>query len=177
MSQTIVAHRYAKALLDLAIEKKSLEKVYSDIQDFVEICDNNHDLVLTFKSPIIRHEDKMAIIKKLFENKYDAITFSIFKIITEKNREALIPSIAKEFIHIYHNYKGIEKAEIISAIALSEDQKKNFQKILEDYSGKMIQIVEKVDASLVGGYIVRIGDKQIDDSIRRKLNDLKVAMA
>ncbi len=177
MSQTIVAHRYAKALLDLAVEKKSLDQVYADMVDFVEICENNHDLVLTFKSPIIKHQDKMAILSNLFEKKFNPVTFSIFKIITEKNREAFIPAIAKEFLNIYNVHKGIQKADIISASPLTDSQKKQFQKVLEDFSGKTIQINEKIDENLIGGYIVRIGDKQIDDSIKRKLNDLKVAMA
>lgn len=177
MSQTIVAHRYAKALLDLAKEKNALENVYHDMVDFVETCENNYDLVLTFKSPIIKHQVKLSIITKLFEKRFHPISFSIFKIITEKNREAYIPAIAKEFLTIYDEFKGIQPAQVVSASPLTDTQKKHFQKILEDYSGKTIKIQEKVDENLIGGFLVRIGDKQIDDSIKRKLNDLKVAMA
>jgi F-type H+-transporting ATPase subunit delta len=98
-------------------------------------------------------------------------------IITNKNRESILPAIAKQFINLYTEHKGIQKAEITSASPLTDDQKKSVTKIVKDYTGKEVELTEHIDESLIGGFILRVGDQQIDDSIRRKLNDLKVTMA
>lgn len=177
MSELIVASRYAKSLLDLAIEKKAVDQVYKDMLNFAESCEASQDLVLAMKSPIIKHSDKLAILTKLFKKSFSPISFSIFEIITNKNRERVLPAIAKQFVALYADYKGIQKAEVISATALTADQKKHFTTLVKQHTGKEVELVEKVDSSLIGGFILRVGDKQIDDSIRRKLNDLKVSLA
>ena len=177
MSELIVAHRYAKSLLDFAIEKNVVDAVYTDTVGFKETCEGSKDLVLALKSPIIKHYTKLAILNKLFKSIFNPITYSIFVIITNKNRESILPAIAKQFINLYTEFKGIQKAEITSASALTEDQKKAVTKIVKDYTGKEVQLTEHIDESLIGGFILRVGDQQIDDSIRRKLNDLKVTMA
>ena len=173
MSELIVAHRYAKSLLDFAIEKNVVDAVYTDMVGFKETCEGSKDLVLALKSPIIKHYTKLAILNKLF----NPVTYSIFVIITNKNRESILPAIAKQFINLYTEFKGIQKADITSASPLTEDQKKTVTKIVKDYTGKEVQLTEHIDESLIGGFILRVGDQQIDDSIRRKLNDLKVTLA
>jgi F-type H+-transporting ATPase subunit delta len=177
MSELIVAHRYAKSLLDFAIEKNVVDAVYTDMVGFKETCEGSKDLVLALKSPIIKHYTKLAILNKLFKSIFNPVTYSIFVIITNKNRESILPAIAKQFINLYSEHKGIQKAEITSASPLTDDQKKSVTKIVKDYTGKEVQLTEHIDESLIGGFILRVGDQQIDDSIRRKLNDLKVTMA
>ncbi|MFL0161013.1 ATP synthase F1 subunit delta [Aquirufa salirivi] len=177
MSELIVAHRYAKSLLDLAIEKKVVEDVYQDMVSFQETCQNSKELVLAFKSPIIKHGTKMTILSKLFKDKFHAVSYSIFEIITRKNREKFLPAIAKQFIELYTSYKGIQKADVVTSSTLTEEQRKQVIAIVKEYSGKDVQLHESIDESLIGGFILRVGDKQVDDSIRRKLNDLKVSFA
>ena len=85
MSELIVANRYAKSLLDLAIEKKVVDEVYKDMADFAASCEKSQELVLAMKSPIIKHSDKLAILTKLFKKSFNPVSFSIFEIITNKN--------------------------------------------------------------------------------------------
>lgn len=177
MSELIVAHRYAKSLLDFAIEKNSVEVVYQDMVSFKETCEASKELVLALKSPIIKHYTKLAILNKLFKKEFSEITFSIFVIITNKNREKILPAVAKAFIDLYAEFKGIQKAQVTSVTALTADQKKMITQIVKEYSGKEVELIETIDETLIGGFILRVGDQQIDDSIRRKLNDLKVSLA
>jgi F-type H+-transporting ATPase subunit delta len=177
MSELIVAHRYAKSLLDFAVEKKVVEVVYQDMLSFKETCQGSKELVLALKSPIIKHYTKLAILNKLFKNIFNEVTFSIFVIITNKNRESILPAVATEFISLYTDYKGIQKAQITSASALTADQKAKVTAIVKEFSGKEVELTETIDESLIGGFILRVGDQQIDDSIKRKLNDLKVTLA
>jgi len=84
MSELIVAHRYAKSLLDFAIEKNAVEAVAKDMIDFAETCEASYELVLALKSPIIKHYTKLAILAKLFKDKFNPVTYGIFVIITNK---------------------------------------------------------------------------------------------
>ena len=177
MTEATVSAGYAKSLLDFAIEKNVVDAVYTDMRGFKETCEGSKDLVLALKSPIIKHYTKLAILNKLFKSIFNPVTYSIFVIITNKSRESILPAIAKQFINLYTEYKGIQKAEITSASALTEDQKKTVTKIVKDYTGKEVELTEHIDESLIGGFVLRVGDQQIDDSIRRKLNDLKVTLA
>jgi F-type H+-transporting ATPase subunit delta len=88
MSELIVAHRYAKSLLDFAIEKNVVDAVYTDMQGFKETCDGSKELVLALKSPIIKHYTKLAILEKLFKAIFNPVTYSIFVIITQKKQRA-----------------------------------------------------------------------------------------
>ena len=140
MSELIVAHRYAKSLLDFAIEKNAVEAVAKDMIDFAETCEGSYELVLALKSPIIKHYTKLAILAKLFKDKFNPVTYGIFVIITNKNREKILPAVAKEFISMYTDYKGIQKATVTTASSLTADQKATVAKIVKDYTGKEVEL-------------------------------------
>jgi ATP synthase F1 delta subunit len=112
----------------------------------------------------------------LFKDKFNPVTYGIFVIITNKNREKILPAVAKEFISMYTDYKGIQTATVTTASSLTADQKATVAKIVKDYTGKEVELIEQIDESLIGGFILKVGDQQIDDSIKRKLNDLKVSL-
>lgn len=177
MSESIVAHRYAKALIDLAVEKKVIEAVYADMLSFQETCDVSRELVSALKSPIIKHTTKLNILSKLFKDKFNPVTYSIFEIITRKNRERFLVAIADAFVSQFKAYKGIILADVTSASALTTEQKNQITAIVKESHGKEVELIEHIDESLIGGFILRVGDKQVDDSIKRKLNDLKVSLA
>ncbi|MCU0468330.1 MAG: ATP synthase F1 subunit delta [Arcicella sp.] len=174
MSQQTVAFRYAKSLLDLAKEKNVEEKVYEDMKLFTQVCDENHQFYLLLKSPIVSHYDKLTILQKVFTGKVDPASMSIFEIITRKNREEMLPHIAEDYLRQYELLKGIQKAYITTAAPLTVAQKAEFQKIVADATGKKVEIVEKIDISLIGGYVLTVNDRQIDTSVKTKLNELKV---
>src|SRR5690606_24901448 len=100
-----------------------------------------------------------------------------FNIITRKNREAILDAIADQFIKPYDEYRGIQKATVISSAPLTEEARQHFIKILSETTGKKIELTEKVDENLIGGYILTVGDKQIDASLKSQLNTLKIKLA
>lgn len=177
MSVGIVAARYAKSLIELAKEKNVLEVVYEDMKLFKETADNNRALMLALKSPVVRHEKKLAILKGLFKERVNPVSYSIFTIITKKNRESILDSIADEFILSYNLFQGIQKATVVTSTPLTDDLRKQFINIVANSTGKTIQLEEKVDPSLIGGYVLRVDDRQIDASLRSRLNELKLELA
>ncbi|MCL4162555.1 UNVERIFIED_CONTAM: hypothetical protein GTU68_002813 [Idotea baltica] len=97
MSNAVVAYRYAKALIDFAIEQKVVEEVNNDMKLFAEVCEQNSEFEAVMANPIVRHDKKRTILKNIFENRVNSVTYSIFDVLTRKNRESLIYSISKEF--------------------------------------------------------------------------------
>lgn len=174
MSQQTVAFRYAKSLLGLAIEKGVEAKVYEDMKLFNQVCDENHQFFLLLKSPIVSHYHKLTILREIFNGKVDPSTMAIFEIITQKNREAVLPLIAEDYLVQYELHKGIQKAYVTTATPLTEAQKAEFQKIVAENTGKTVEVVEKIDADLIGGYVLQVNDRQIDTSVKARLNQLKM---
>ncbi|WP_435354205.1 ATP synthase F1 subunit delta [Emticicia sp. SJ17W-69] len=177
MADSIVAYRYAKSLFDLATEKKVVNEVNNDMISFKTICEENRQFLVVLGNPIVRHHTKLAILKKTFEKNVHPVTFSIFNVLTKKNRENLIYSIAEEFDKLYNQQKGIQKVTITTVTPLTKEQKLEFTKIVGDATGKQIVLEEKVNPNLIGGYILSIGDTQIDTSVRKKLNELKLSLS
>lgn len=172
MTDSRVAFPYAKSLLDFAIEKGILDEIYQDMVMFGEVCQQNRNFVLTLKNPIINHEKKKAILHSLFKDKVTPATLVMFDIITRKNREAHLPAIAAEFGELYRKQKGIIRATVITTFPLTDELREKFKKTIKEQTGKQIDLIEKVDSSLIGGFVVKIGDKQMDNSVRSKLKSL-----
>lgn len=175
MSDQTVAFRYAKSLLDLAQERGITDTVAADMQLFSQTVQENRGLVLALQSPVVKHYKKLEILKALFKDRVNPVTFSIFEILARKNREALLPAIAEEFQRQYDELRGIQKAQVTSAVPLTDAQRKALTDEVARATHRTVQLQERLDPKLIGGYVLRVGDRQIDASIRSRLNELRVA--
>jgi len=173
MIETKVARRYAKSLLDLSKERDLMEAVFNDMKLLALVCEQNRDLSLLLNSPIIHADKKLSILKKVFAGKMNNLSFSFFDIITRKGRESHLESIAREVVRLYKEYKGIQTAIVTSAVGLDDELRRNVYKIIGDSLNSEIELVEKVDKNLIGGFVLRVGDKQFDASIASELRNLR----
>jgi len=169
MSDIRVASRYAKSLIELAREKGVLEQVHEDMQLFEKTIAQNRNLQLLLQNPIIKSDKKQAVLSGVFKGKVQELTMAFFTIVARKNREAILASVATSFIAQYNTIKGIQKAQVISAFPLAPALRDQLGKKLVAETGKKIELEELVDPSLIGGFVLRIGDKQIDSSVRNNL--------
>lgn len=169
----IVASRYAKSLLDLAVEKGQLEAVYADMLQVKSVCENSKEFVTFLKSPIINADKKVSTLTAVFEGKLNAITSGFLTIVANKRREAVIPQIAESFVEQYKTQKNILTAVITSAKGLDETTKQQALALVKAQLNGEVELVEKIDANIIGGFVLKIGDKQIDKSVARQLNNLK----
>lgn len=174
MSEFRIASRYAKSLLELAVEKKCLDEVNADMYTFAEVCESNKDLVLLLKSPVIAHYKKLSILKEIFKGKVSDLTMAIFDILAKKNREMYLPEVAAAFKSQYHTFKGIVESTITTVHPISEDVRKEISAIVKKITNKEVVLTEKTNPELIGGFILNIGDKQIDDSVNGKLKELRL---
>jgi len=169
----IVASRYAKSLLDLAVEKSQLEAVYTDILLVKSICDHSHDFINFLNSPIIKVDKKVSTLKAIFDGKVNSITSGFLTIVANKRRESVIPQMAASFIEQYKTNKHILTAVITSARGLDSTTKQQALALVKSQLNGEIELVEKVDPNVIGGFILKIGDKQLDKSVARQLSNLK----
>lgn len=169
-----VAKRYAKSLLDFALEQKKLEEVKEDMSLIANTTRRSKDLLHMLKSPVIKTDKKINILGKIFAGQIGSITLNFITIIARKHRESIIPDIAHSFGQLYREHKGIIQAEITSAVPLDADSRKKAIAFIQKLSDN-VELKEKVNPDLIGGFIIRVGDKQYDESISSRINDLKRA--
>lgn len=167
------ARRYAKALLEIALEQKVLDDIYSDMSLVSETISSSRELELFLKSPIINQDKKHNALKEIFGDQINSISSSFFEIIIRKGREDLLFGISNAFIEAYKKHKGILDVEVVSALELSDKEIKSLKKSLETKTGKTINITSSVDASLIGGLTIKIDDTVTDGSVKHKLENLE----
>lgn len=175
MSNYRVAVRYARSLLELAIENNKLDSVKEDMGMFHQLCRQSREFLVFLKNPIIHSYKKHSILKIIFEKKIEKLTFRFIEIVTRKAREEILPEIAEQFLIQYRLEKKIELVDVITPIKLDSSLKEEFKRIAQQYVGKgwTIKIKEKVSKELIGGFILKVGDRQVDDSVSTKLRELR----
>ncbi|MBE8720235.1 ATP synthase F1 subunit delta [Sphingobacterium pedocola] len=173
MSVFKVASRYAKSLIDLAQELGSLEIIKADMEQVVVLIKSSAELQAVLGNPIIKIDKKNSILEALFKDKVRPEILGFFNIMVRKGRSGLVYATAQEFIREYNEVKGIVKAEVTSAAALSDANLQSLKaKISKEINAEVI-LTNKVDKTLIGGFVIKVGDRQLDVSIAGKLNKLE----
>ena len=172
MRNTKVAARYARALLDLAIEQKNVDSVLGDMQVFLATVNDSREFELLLSSPVVKADKKIEIFKLAFEP-FEKSTHDFIAMITNNGREAMLGDIAEAFEAQVKEHRGIVPMTITSATQLDASTRDAIiAKVQSSVEGKL-EVEEKVDESLIGGFVVRMGDQRIDASVASQLNNLK----
>ena len=167
-----VAKRYAQGLLDFTQESGNTESVFNEMKDIVKIMSQSKDLNQFFSTPIIDARKKEAIALEIFKD-FSPVAKNIIRLIIKQGRESQLKGIAQEFINKVEDIKGTQRISLTSASKLSEQ---NIQKIIAD--SKMVNVSNYdletiIKPDILGGYILSVGDKQIDASVKTQLNNIK----
>ncbi|QJX47082.1 ATP synthase F1 subunit delta [Hymenobacter taeanensis] len=174
MSELRVASRYAKSLLDLAEEQGTLEQVKQDMDLFNQVLSENRDLRLLLRNPIVKHDKKLAILRAVFGGKVSDLTEKFFTIITQKNRESALEYIGAEFLTQYNLLRGVQLAEVTTATPLNATTRLQVSDLVRQQTGlQQVTLTEKIDPALIGGFVLRVGDRLIDDSVSYRLRKLR----
>ncbi|AUP79353.1 ATP synthase F1 subunit delta [Flavivirga eckloniae] len=172
MAGTRAAIRYAKAVLSLASDQKSAEAVNNDMKLIANTIAESKDLSETLQSPVISPSVKKAVVLEVFK-KSDKTTLSLVDILISNNRIDILGHVALKYNQLFDQSKGIELATVTTAVALTADLEKKVLVKAKELTGKNVEIENIVDESILGGFILRIGDIQYDASIANQLNKLK----
>lgn len=178
MSVTRIATRYAKSLIDLAIEQGKLEQVSADMNTLGTAA-KNRDLYLFLKSPIIHADKKNAALEVIFKGKLDGLTMSYLTLLVNKGREAYVPEIAEEFAEQYKTLKKITSVTVTTAAPLSDAVLAELKKKLlaSGVTSENLDIETKVDPELIGGFVLEFDHKRYDASVAHKLDELRATFS
>ena len=170
--------RYAKAIYELAEEKKILTKIVDDFMSLKKLLEESDSLSNLIKSPAISKSDKQnSILKILNKTKAQELTTKFFGTLANNGRLTLINEVIDNFLSEVSRINGEVKAEVISSFVLDENEQKKVVSAITEATGiNKIILSTSVDESLIGGLIVKIGSKMIDNSLKTKLNRLEIAM-
>lgn len=169
-----LAGRYAKSLIDLAIERNQLEEAYKDMQYIQAVCKASREFVVLLKSPVIPLEKKNSALTAVTKEKISELTAAFNKLLISKNREFYLPEIADAFIDQYNVIKGIHRVKLTTAAPVSDEVKKSIvSKITKETSLGNIELESVVKEEIIGGFILEFDNNLVDASIQRDLRDLK----
>ncbi|HZE83364.1 MAG TPA: ATP synthase F1 subunit delta [Puia sp.] len=168
-----LAGRYAKSLLDLAIEKSQLDAVYKDMLYLQELC-RNREFVSLLKSPVIKADKKGKILDALTTGRIGVITATFNKLLLNKGRESYLPEIVTAFIGQYKQNKNIHTVKLTTAAPISEELKSSIMdRIRTGMSLQNLELEEQVDAGIIGGFVLEIDGRMVDASIAYDLNNIR----
>ena len=172
MSNSRAAIRYAKAILDLAVDNKATDKVEKDMRNIVATISGSAELNNMLASPVISAAVKKGTLLEVFKGS-DTMTQGLVAILIENRRVGLLNEVAEKYIILNEALKGKDLAYVTTAVPLSTELEKQILKKVTALTGKKVTIENKIDESIVGGFILRVGDLQYDASISNKLSNLK----
>jgi F-type H+-transporting ATPase subunit delta len=169
--------RYATALFELAREGKSLDAVADALARFQSMLDASADLVRLVRSPVFTADEQMrAVTAVLDKAEIGGLAANFIKLVTKNRRLFAVADMISAYRRLLAAHRGEVTAEVASAHALTAAQVKSLKASLKKAVGSDVQLDSSVDATLLGGLVVKVGSRMIDNSLRTKLNNLKIAM-
>lgn len=173
MSGKRAAIRYAKALLREASKANQEKELLEDMNTILDTFKSNKNLQQVIKNPIVKVSDKKEVLLAVFKNQ-SQLTKSLINVLTENKRIELLETISQSVIQLYNKEKGIETATVITAIPLTKElEEKVYNKIKELTGSTQVSLTNQIDPSIIGGFILRVGDKQYNASIANNLATIK----
>ena len=166
------AIRYAKALLSLAVEQNKAEVVNTDMLHIADTIASSQELSTVLKSAVIKAEDKKGAAEAIFSN-IDATSKGLFALLVSNKRFDILASVASKYTELYKDHIGQEVATVTTAIPMTEDLEMKVLAKIKELTNKSVSVENVVDESILGGFILRIGDKEYNASVANKLNKLK----
>lgn len=168
-----IAARYAKSLIDLSLEQNQLEAVYADMKWLQAVCKQNRDFVNMLRSPIIKADAKQKMVAAITEKNIGTLTAAFNKLVIAKGRESILPEIATAFIDAYKQHKGIHTLFLTTAAPISDATRNALVDQVKKSAGfKEVELEERVDPALIGGFVLQVGDRLVDASIAYDLKNI-----
>ncbi|MEL6539560.1 MAG: ATP synthase F1 subunit delta [Bacteroidota bacterium] len=170
----LVATTYAESLLQLATAQEILLRIYTDMQGVARVFSSSPELLAALKRPTIQSNKKNALLQSLFRDKVHSLTSKFLALVVHKQRVTLLPAITQAFLSKYNERKGIQLAQVATPTTLSDATVQQLQNLVQQIAPcQEVALKQRVDPALIGGYVLQIGDKQLDQSLRKKLKELR----
>ena len=172
MAESRAAIRYAKAILDIAQANNNADKVLADMNSVTASVKESKELKDFLENPVVNGQTKFAALSEIFASVQNE-TKGLFQLLLANKRFEILPSIAKQFVSLYNEANGIESAVVTTAVPLTSDLEVKVLAKVKEFSNKQVTLTNVVDPSIIGGFVLRIGDKQYNASVANRLQQLK----
>lgn len=172
MKNTVVSERYAQALFDLSKSDNSTDKIYEDLKMIAESLREYPELKTLLSHPVISNQDKKDMFNQIFSGKISKFTANVIMLLIDKKRESLIPEVAELYREMYNNLHSKVVADVYTSVEIGQAELSLLRKKLELYLNKQVEIDTHVDQSVIGGVLVKIGDRVIDGTLRTKFENM-----
>ncbi|HTD92908.1 MAG TPA: ATP synthase F1 subunit delta [Chitinophagaceae bacterium] len=168
-----LAARYAKSIIDLSLERGQLELVYADMQWLQAVCKSNADFVNLLRSPVVKSDTKQKILDAVTAGRLSELTNAFITLLIKKNRESHLPEIVTSFITLYKEHKNIHTVKLTTAVPASDSVRTAIIEQVKKSGGfENVELEEKVNPDLIGGFVLQVGDKLVDASIAYDLKTI-----
>jgi F-type H+-transporting ATPase subunit delta len=168
-----VARRYAAAFFEIARDNKQLGEMEAQLQNLFDIINDNRELKRVFYHRLIKESDKKSVVKDIFSSRISPVLLNFIYLLIDKKREVYLEQIKLQYIDMANVARNILDVSVTSAIELSAKDIKGLQDRLAELTGKNIRLKTVVDPKIIGGLVIRVGDRIIDGSITKRLQMLK----
>ncbi|MDU2196808.1 MAG: F0F1 ATP synthase subunit delta [Peptostreptococcaceae bacterium] len=169
----VIANRYAEALFQIGEEEKLTDMLYQELSEIVNLIKVNQDLFSILKSPVISKKEKISLIDNIFEDKININIKNFLKILIEQDRISFISDISDSYKELLNEKNNILEGFVISAIPMKKEEIKELEEKLSEKYNKNVTLENKVDKSILGGVLVRLGNEEIDGTVKTRLDKMK----
>ena len=169
----VIADRYAQALFEVGEETQTTSELYQELSELVKILNENNDFYSFLKSPLISCEDKKTVMQNIFENQLSDSMNNFLKIVIDKDRMSVIEKIKESYKRLLNDKNNVLEGTAITAVALSEEEIKDLEKNLSKKYNKNVTLTNIVDEAILGGVLVKLGNEEIDGTVRTRLSNIK----
>jgi F-type H+-transporting ATPase subunit delta len=174
MSVSIVARRYAQALLELGVAEDKLDAIVEEIAAAASAWETSPELRNAIENPLVAHPAKKAVIGELADRiGAGTTTRNTLLLLVDRRRARTLPYLARTLRELADARKGVVRAEVTTAAPLSDEYYAKLQAKLEKMTGKRVVVDRRIDASIIGGVVARIGDRIFDGSLHTRLQSLR----
>ncbi|TCO78799.1 F0F1 ATP synthase subunit delta [Marinisporobacter balticus] len=173
----LVSKTYASALFEVANENNQLDQLREELTFVLEMFEKHPEFYRFYITPQISKEEKKQVLQELFKSHLSIEVLNFLKIILDKRRTHDLKRIVNKYVQFVNDHNNIVEGIITTVIPLENKNKEHLENKLSNMTGKKIQLKNEIDPSIIGGILVRIGDKVIDGTIQSRLNELQKDLA
>lgn len=173
----LVAKTYAQALFEVATENQQIDQYGEELFFVLDTFRTYDEFYKIYKTPQIGKEEKKSIIQNVFSGRISTEIMNFLKVLVDKRRTSAFEKIAKEYKKLENGFKNILEGVVVTAVPLNESDRVSIESKISKMTGKTVKLKNEIDASIIGGILVNVGDKVIDATIKNRLDELEKDLA
>ena len=176
MFARVIANRYAQAILHDCPDLQTIERVMNELVMLRDTWESQKSFRMFLMNPKMPSSIKQLIIESGFKDRLSGITLNSLKLLISKKRQHILPEVADRYSELCDQVRGVEHADVITAIAIGPELAERLKLAVQRFSSRQIEVTMLVRPDIIGGVVIRLGDRVIDGSLKRRFEDARRAM-